>query len=335
MNDQLNETQPTEIDPSVGGDTAPIKIDQTNDAPPPKKRKGRAWLRRGGLVLLGLILVLGVGGILGYQNGISRRTNQEKFQLAVAAAEQYELGILDMEAGRYEVARQRFEYVIGLDPTYPGVTDRLAEVLLVLNATSTPTPAPLPTAVEPTPTPDTRAEEDMFAQAESYVAAQEWSLAIENLEMLRKKNPDYRPIDIDGMIYLSLRQRGIQKIGLGNLEGGIYDLALAERFGVLDAEADSYRSWARLYITGVSFWEVDWGQAVYYFEQVSAMTPNLHDGSGYNAAQRYVDALINYGNFLEQEGLWCDAIRVWDSAFQYTGNATYQEKTSQAQNKCE
>ena len=175
----------------------------------------------------------------------------------------------------------------------------------------------------------------MFAQAESYVAAQEWSLAIENLEMLRKKNPDYRPIDIDGMIYLSLRQRGIQKIGLGNLEGGIYDLALAERFGVLDAEADSYRSWARLYITGVSFWEVDWGQAVYYFEQVSAMTPNLHDGSGYNAAQRYVDALINYGNFLEQEGLWCDAIRVWDSAFQYTGNATYQEKTSQAQNKCE
>ena len=240
-----------------------------------------------------------------------------------------------MEAGRLEVARQRFEYVIGLDPTYPGVTDRLAEVLLLLNATAVPTPAPQPTAVEPTPTPDTRAEEDMYAQAQSYVAAKEWSLAIETLEMLRKKNPDYRPIDIDGLIYLSLRQRGIQKIGLGNLEGGIYDLALAESFGVLDAEADSYRSWARLYITGVSFWEVDWAQAVNYFEQVSAMTPNLHDGTGYNAAQRYVDALTNYGEFLELGDLWCDAVGVWDKAFQYTGNAAYQERITIAQNKCE
>ncbi len=335
MNDQINETQPTQIDPLVEGDTAPIRIDNVEDASQPKKKKGRPWLRRGGLLVLGLILVLGVGGFLGYQNGISKRTREEDFRLAVAVAEQYELGVLDMEAGRHEVARQRFEYVIGLDPMYPGVTDRLAEVLLALNATAVPTPVPQPTAIEPTPTPDTRAEEDMFVQAESYVAGKEWSLAIETLEMLRKKNPDYRPLDIDGMIYMSLRQRGIQKISLGNLEGGIYDLALAESFGILDAEADSYRSWARLYITGASFWEVDWAQAVNYFEQLSAMTPNLHDGTGYNAAQRYVDALINYADFLELEGLYCDAVWVWDKAFQYTGNAAYQEKIANAQNKCE
>ncbi len=328
MNDQINETQPTKIDPSVGGDTSPIDVK-------PKKKKGRPWLLRGGLVLLGLILVLAVGGILGYQDGINRRQNQESFQLAVAVAEQYELGVLDLKAGRYEIARQRFEYVIGLDPSYPGVVDRLAETLLVLNATATPTPAPLPTAVEATPTPDSRAEEELFAQAEGYAAAEDWDMTIETLEMLRKKNPDYRPVDIDGMLYMSLRQRGVRKIGLGSLEGGIYNLARAESFGILDAEADGFRTWARLYITGASFWEVDWGQAVYYFEQLVTMTPNLHDGSGYNAAQRYVDALQNYGDFLESEGQWCEVYPVWDKAFQYTGNAAYQEKSQSALDICE
>jgi len=331
MKDQFNDTHPTRIDPSVGADTAPIDISPT----PPRKKKGRSWLVRGGVALLGLILVLGASGLLGYQNGIARRTNQEAFQLAVAVAEQYELGVLDMKAGRYEVARQRFEYVIGLDPAYPGVTDRLAEVLLVLNVTATPTPAPLPTTVEATPTPDSRAEEELIAQAESYIASQEWSLAIETLEMLRKKNPDYRSVAIDGMIYLSLRQRGVQKIGLGNLEAGIYDLALAEKFGILDTEADSYRTWARLYITGASYWDVDWAQAVSYFEQVVAMTPNLHDGTGYSAAQRYVDALIGYAEALQAEGRWCDADDIWDKAYQYTGDPAYQEKIANAQDQCE
>ena len=286
-------------------------------------------------MLLGLILVLGVSGFLGYQNGIARRTHQETFQLAVAVAEQYELGVLDIEAGRYEVARQRFEYVLGLDPSYPGVTDRLAEVLIILNATATPTPAPLPTAVEATPTPDSRAAEDLFTQAESYVASQEWSLAIETLEMVRKKNPEYRSVEIDGMIYLSLRQRGVQKISLGNLEGGMYDLALAESFGILDTEADSWRTWASFYITGASYWDVDWAQAVYYFEQVAAMTPNLHDGSGWNAAQRYMEALLGYANFLENEGRWCAVVEVWDKAYQYNGDPAYQEKSIAAQDICE
>ena len=334
MNDHINETQPTNIDSSVEGDTSPTKIDSTNGDSQPKK-KGRPWLRRGGVVFLGLILFLVVGGFLGYQDGLARRKNQESFQLAVAVAEQYELGVLDLKAGRYEVARQRFEYVLGLDPSYPGVIDRLAETLLVLNVTATPTPAPLPTAEGPTPTPDLRADEELFAQAESYVAAGEWDLAIETLESLRKNNPGHRSIEIDGMLYLSFRQRGVQKVGLGNLEGGIYDLALAESFGVLDAEADSFRTWASLYITGASFWDVDWGQAVYYFEQLVSMTPNLHDGTGYNTAQRYVDALQNYGDFLESQGQFCEAYPVWDKAFQYTGNAAYQEKSLSAQDICE
>ncbi len=304
------------------------------DAEPPKKRSRRGWGKTAGLALLGLILLLLISGFFGYRNGISRRLRRQSDQAALLSAEQFTLGVLDMEAGRYEVARQRFEYVIGIEPTYPGITDKLAEVLLILNVTATPTAAPTPTEVPITPTPDTRAIEELYAKAEGHVANKEWTQAIETVEELRKRDSQYWALDVDGILYLSLRMRGVQKISLGSLEGGIYDLTLAESFGVLDTEADGWRTWARYYITGASFWDVDWPQAIDYFQQVSAMTPNLHDGSGWTAAQRYVDALVGYAHSLETQGYWCDVDELYDQAFQYSGNAVYQEMMSAAQENC-
>ncbi len=334
MNDELNETQPIKRTSPVGDDTAPINVGKTTESPVPKKRKRRTWLWIGGGVLVGAILVLGISAFLGYRQGIKKRTLHEQAQTQLAVAEQFELGVQDIQAGRYEVARQRFEYVIELAPDYPGVTDKLAEVLIVLNATATPTPAPLPTAVEATPTPDLRADEELFAQAETHLANEEWDLAIATLEQLRKNNPDYRSVDIDGMLYIALRQRGIKKIGLGNLEGGIYDLTLAERFGVLDTEADSWRVWARQYITGASYWDVNWQKAIQYFEEVAAMTPNLHDGTGWSASQRYVDALVGYAQSLELNAQWCEADEPYQKAFEYTGDPKYKELRNSVQEKC-
>ena len=39
----------------------------------------------------------------------------------------------------------------------------------------------------------------------------------------------------------------------GNLEGGIYDLTLAERFAPIDKDADGFRSWARYYSNRIKF----------------------------------------------------------------------------------
>jgi hypothetical protein len=64
----------------------------------------------------------------------------------------------------------------------------------------------------------------------------------------------------------------------------MYDMSLAEQFGPLDKEADTYRTWARLYITGASFWEIDWEQVINYFSQVYAAVPMLRDGSGVTAS---------------------------------------------------
>ena len=344
MTENLDETHPTPIEgdthqtpvsqalqPSLADDEPPV-----GEMPAPKKRRRASWFWWLLLAVFALIGVVAVSGLFGYWDGIRIRQEFEATQVAVAVDEYFNLGLQNMAEGRYYIAQQQFQYVIELDPNYPGATDKLAEVLLILNATATPTPAPTatPTPIPITPTPDTRGEAEMFAQAEDFIHNAAWGEAIGTLESLRKLNPEYRAIDIDGMLYLALRQRGVQKISVGNLEGGIYDLSLAERFGILDTEADSWRTWAQYYIRGASFWEVDWGQAVYYFEQVAPMFPNMHDGSFWTASQRYKEALTLYAQWLEDQGSWCEAEEQYIILRDYTGDSSLDEVIDTVADEC-
>ena len=313
--------------------TEPTDTTQPTSIPPKKNVRKSQLLKRGG-ILLAFLTIISIGAMLGYQRGITLRTNAEANQVVQAVSEQYDLALLDIESGRYEIALQRLEYVAELYPSYPGLTDQLANVLIILNATATPTIAPSPT-VEPTALPaDVSTHTVLFSQAEEHITNEDWDQAISTLELLRKQNPDHRPIDVDGMIYISLRQRGIQKISAGNLEGGIYDLTLAEKFGILDTEAKGWRNWASYYITGASFWEVDWEQAIYYFAQVAPMTPNLHDGSGWTASQRYLEALLNYAEYLEDQKKWCQAEEQYKLAFDYTEDPKIWELVEFTSDKC-
>jgi tetratricopeptide (TPR) repeat protein len=344
MMENLDETHPVPVSeetlqtqvsdtpqPSPSGDEA-----QNDDQLVPRKRGRASWFWWLLLAIFTLIGVVAVSGLLGYWNGIRLRQEFEATQIAASAEEYYKLGLENMEAGRYYIAQQQFQYVIELDPNYPDAPNKLAEVMLILNATATPTPAPTatPTPIPVTPTPDTRGEAEIYAQAEDYIRNEDWGAAIETLETLRKVNPEYRAIDVDGMLYLSLRQRGVQKISEGNLEGGIYDLSLAERFGILDTEADSWRVWAQYYLRGASFWEVDWGQAVYYFEQVAPMFPNMHDGSFWTASQRYKEALTQYAEWLEDQGMWCEAEEQYIKLRDYTGDSSLDETIEIVADKC-
>ncbi|MCJ7703217.1 MAG: hypothetical protein MUO62_16670 [Anaerolineales bacterium] len=335
--DNLEEEIPTPV-----GDESPLTPEGGETQPPeedtltPKKRRRNSWVWWLLLAILALVGITAVSGLLGYWNGIRIRQAFEVTQVAMAVDEYFNLGLQNMAEGRYYVAQQQFKYVIELDPNYPGVTDKLAETMLILNSTATPTPAPTATQtpIPITPTPDTRGEAELFAQAEDFIHNEEWGLAIETLEQLRKLSPDYRAIDIDGMLYLCLRQRGVQKISEGNLEGGIYDLSLAERFGILDTEADSWRTWAQYYLRGASFWEVDWGQAVYYFEQVAPMFPNMHDGSFWTAAQRFTEALTEYAQWLEFQEDWCEAEEQYIKLRDHTGDGSLDETIEIIADKC-
>jgi tetratricopeptide (TPR) repeat protein len=307
--------------------------------PPSPKAVQPAGKKRGpGMLLLffmGILLLIVVAALSiysGYQSGIAERQSAELTQTASDLEEQYTLAMQDLAGERYEVARQRLDYILKINPSYPGVIDGITQAELALNVTATPTVMPTPTL---TPTPDTRGVDTLYEQAQQALTASDWTTAIDNLLSLRKADPSYHSVDIDGMLYLALRNRGVDKIlKEGDLEGGTYDLALAERFGPLDAEASSYRIWVNLYVTGASFWEIDWGQAVYYFSQVAPNLPGLRDASGWTASQRYAIALTRYADTVAASDDWCQAQELYDSALAAGADPAVQDLADQAAKRC-
>lgn len=316
-----------------GADSAGLPPDRSGPGASGMKPRRISWRRWTIFGLLALVLIAASSAFLGYSTGINDRKRAEADQVTSRAEEQYQLGLQDLEAHHYDLARQRFEYVIQLNPNYPGVTDKLAEVLMRMNSTATPTVAPTPTV---TPTPDLRGVEELFQQAQTELANYNWSAAIDTLLALRKADLNYRAVWVDDMLYVSFRNRGADKIlKEGDLEGGIYDLTLAEQFGPLDADADSYQTWAGLYITGASFWELDWSQAVFYFAQIAPALPNLRDGSGWTAIERYRLALVGYGGQLADAKDWCAAVEQYDLALSLGEDDQVREARDFAAEKCD
>jgi tetratricopeptide (TPR) repeat protein len=337
-NEETPGSEPAPVSPAPApapAASSPRPVKKTGKKKPRKGRQGKDldWLiiplvGLAALVLIGLVSAFG-----GYSSGIGLRQNAEGTQMAQSAEQQFQLGLEDMAQGNYFRARQRFEYVIQLSPNYPGATEKLAEALLYLSATATPTLVPTPTI---TPTPDTRANEELFNQAQQASLNSEWDKAIEALLALRGKDATYRPVDIDGMLFLALRNRGRDRIlKENNLESGIYDLTLASNFGPLDSEASGLMNWTQMYITGASFWGIDWAQAVDYFSQVAPQMPNLMDGSKMTATERLRLALFEYGNFLAQQGQPCKALKLYEQSFAIGADPQVQAAYDQVAKGCD
>jgi len=323
----ISETQPSQ----TGDDNFSIPPDVPGKSV--SAHKGRySWILWAFLSVLLLALVAGGSVYAGYNSAIDQRTHYESTLVAGEASNQYILAQQDIALGNFDRARQRLEYIIKIDPNYPNVSEQLALVLTQQRITATPTLMPTPTL---TPTPDYRGRDELFGQAQNQLIARDWSGAIETLLLLRKNYPDFMVVKVDGMLFVALRNRGIDKIAqLHDLEGGNYDLTLAERFGPLDAEANNWRNWAELYIRGASFWGVDWGQSVYYFSQLAAAAPNLSDIAGWTATNRYLDALLGYGDWLAARGQWCDAQTQYDTYMMLLANPQVEPTAVFAADQC-
>ena len=284
----------------------------SNSVQPPKKRLQVL------VTILVFLILLAAGIFSGYQTGLNDRKNAQVAILDDQLAEQFQQGIKAMESGLYQVALLNFQFILEHNANYPGAQDKLVEVLLHLSLSPTPYFIPTP---EFTATPDLRGAELIFNQAHDLYIAEDWVGALEALDALRKVDLTFRTVEVDGMYYMALIMRGEAKIVNQdctsiNLEGGIYDLSLAERFGPLDNYAESLRTWARLYITGASFWEIDWNQAIYYFDQLYRNMPYMMDSSCMTSMQRYRYAAIKYADLLVSTGDICGAREYYESALQ-------------------
>jgi hypothetical protein len=323
----LSDTQPHNLsalqtpDP---GDTQPhdLNVVRTPDLSDTQPRKivrpsSRAWIL---ISLLVMVAALGLGSTAGFFKGQGERADAKSTLVSQQLGAQFAMVQKDIDEGRYSVAQQRLEYIIKKDSAFPGVKEKLAEVLVKQAITPSPVPSETPTL---TPTPDLRSQDAIFAQAQQQSDAKDWTALMGSLDTLRKTDPTYKAATVDGMYYNALRNRGVDQIlGVGayktsNMEGGIYDLTLAERFGPLDGYADGLRSFTRMYIIGASFWDVNWPQAVNYFRQVSQFAPNLRDSSNVTANQRLYQALLKYGDQLASASKMkdrCTALDIWGEA---------------------
>jgi len=285
---------------SPAGHQPPLAGDTTAAGP----AAGRKPRRRVLIAFLIYLLALLTVGAIAFTQG--RRTNAEQGaqQLSQALFEQFGLGVADLDAGRYEIARQRFEQIIRYDPTYPGAEDMLVEALVHLNVpTLTPTSAP-------TSTPDPSPPQDLYAQAEAAIASGDWTLAIDKLLALRAKDSSYRSVDVDGLMYIALRNRGMQLIAAGEMEEGLYNMSLAERFGPLDRDALFRQSLARQYLLANSYIGLNPGRAAELFG------PLCDQGATVDSCPKYADAAREYGDQLWNAGDPCAANEMYTNSLQ-------------------
>jgi tetratricopeptide (TPR) repeat protein len=294
-----------------------------------------------GIVLVVLIVLL--GALAGIPRGINDRLEFAETQTAPKIQSQLESARLDLEEGRFEVALDRLDWI--LEEMSPYLSDEesqevgalYSQTLLQIATYRTPTPIPSPTPTElpVTPTPDLRGEEEMFNTAQQLMAEESWDEVIQTLEALRQKNLGYKSVQVDGMLYVALRNRGLDKILIdGSLEPGIYDLTLAEGFAPLDSSAEGVRAWTRMYLTGASYWGVDWLQVIYYFEQVNPQLPNLRDGTFMTATERYRIALIEYGMQLVNAEEVCEAQEYFDKAMEISPDPQVQPTAQWVADEC-
>jgi tetratricopeptide (TPR) repeat protein len=342
QNEDVNATHPMNVSPdkpsiddtqlSASADDGLNLPTDIPDEPGSASRGSRRWILWAFLGVCVLVLIAAGSAFAGYNSAIEQRTHHQSTLVAGEASNQYVLAQQDIALGNYDRARQRLEYIIQLDPNYPGVSEQLTNVLTQQRITASPTLAPTPTL---TPTPDYRTRDELFAQSESLLIGRDWTGVIDTLLLLRKNYPDFMPVKVDGMLFVALRNRGIDKIAAQrDLEGGNYDLTLAERFGPLDGEAQTWREWADLYILGASYWAVDWAQSVYYFSQIANAVPNMSDASGWTAANRYKDALLGYGNWLAARGEWCDAQTQFDTYMTLLADPVVEPTAVHAADEC-
>ncbi len=249
----------------AAGDTLPIR-------PPSDNRRRNLgywpWILAGGVLA---IVVLGASAVTGYMGGQQERTDQKATEQDNLLQEQFDLGVADLQDGRLQIARQRFEYILQTDPNYPSVHDLFDLTLQGLNQpTSTPVPPPTEVINTPTPTLSVQTLDGLFSAAQGALSQQNWDQTIDLLLALRHKDPEYQLDQVNQMFFGALRNRGLGEILNGEQEQGIYDLTLASQFGALDNQAASWQKTAEYYLYANSYFGLDWQLAAANFSGLCA-----------------------------------------------------------------
>ncbi|MEK6222425.1 MAG: hypothetical protein N2D54_09265, partial [Chloroflexota bacterium] len=153
--------------------------------------------------ILAITLLSVLSGWAGYNSGKKIHLGTSTAKMSTYLQEQFSLALQDQTNGNLALAAQRLEHILSLDPDNLLAADTFLEVNVQINTTATPTPY-IPTL---TPTLDLRPLLELYEAAQNHISEENWEAALETLATIRKINPDYETIELDNLIYLSLRNQ--------------------------------------------------------------------------------------------------------------------------------
>jgi len=283
------------------------------------------------VISLSIIAVLVVGLCIMAYAGYKVGTAQNKMVAATAMARevavQYDLASKNIDMGQYKMAVERLEFVVNVEPNYAGATDLLDQTRTKLDTTAIP-------IVEPTKViiaiQDSMTSEESLSIIRTAYSDQEWQNVISNIDSLKASGASYDGDVVDGILFVALRNRGIQRIEVGDLELGLADLEHAEQITALDEVANQRRRWASLYQSASTFWDINWTIVIDNLIILHQIAPNFRDTSSKLWAARTV-----YGEVLLQQEDYCLAEEQFAFALEIKSETSLNDKLIESSTNCD
>lgn len=324
-----SESQPisVEAEQSASAVTEPV-----TDKPVKVRHAKWVWL---GILLMLVITAIGAG--IGYSSAVQARKAVETNQRLELATTQFVKAERDFADGNYDMANQRLQYIMTIYPSYPGLEDKLKEVIVAKTLANPNAPVVQATpevAFTPVATKDTTVVSVLFPQAQNQFAAGDWAGLLDTVNKLRNIDPSYEALKVDGLYYAALIKNGVTKIQSGHLELGLYYFAMASKIAPLDNDTLGWINMARSYLIAGSWFGIDNVKSAELFSTVAQQVPNMLDVSGFTAKQRYVDSIVGIGDDYDKIYDYCNAAVQYSTAKDILSSDELLLKLQQAQEFC-
>jgi tetratricopeptide (TPR) repeat protein len=283
-----------------------------------------------GIIVMGIlgcvvISALAVAATGGYFAGQKQRNVSATQTTVVDIDLQYQLGITDLANSNYQLAAERFRWVLERVPDYPEAAEHLAEAQDGIAQGSAASGTALPTLI-PSTSDD---PEELFNEGLAFFNSQDWSNTINRLKEVQGRDPHYREAEVKEMLYTAYSTLGLTYIRGDRIEEGLFLLEQAEQIRPLDDLTAGERYLARLYSTGHLYWDLNWPVVIDNFLAIYEIAPNYRDVS-----TKLWEAYVKYGEHLVQSGAACDAVQQYDNALALRDDSEVRDKKLIAEEAC-
>ncbi len=287
---------------------------QKRPSPQLRAAPRRSW---GGWILFAALVSFAgavlIPGALGLYFG-----SQERAAYLHQQAVQHYQQALTYESENYtELAIAEIQTALKYDPGYQEAADKLRVLQEKGKASVTAVPTALPLA------------EQLFQNAQSAIARQQWAEALDALEELVRIKPDLRASEVKALLIQSYLNAGKESVAAGQVEQARTRFDSALSLDPTNAEAKLLRARAILYLKGAEVVNLDWQSAVSNFQQLYGLDPNFYD-----VKNQLLNASINYGDFASAQNAYCLASREYERAVSLGANSTVESKMDFANEHC-